>query len=181
MRVCSEVTNDIEVRISSDHVGCERLSRAGEDLNGSWTDTPVEFEAADTKVDCVGGSGDTVRVQGMAPGGLADGVLVRGVNVGYEGTLALKFQGAQLGESRQGRIAGPPALCQGTLDACAHRFNASASKVPDGGELGCYKDKGQASRRRSTLYASSIINTRGRGLAYLSSSRSRSRSVRSTT
>lgn len=79
-RIRGEVTDYVEVRFGRDHVGRERLPRASEDLNGGRTDSPVKFKGTYTKVDGVRGSGDTVRVQGMASGGLADDVLVRCIN-----------------------------------------------------------------------------------------------------
>jgi len=72
----------------------------------------------------------------MASGGLADDVLVRGINDRYERTLALKFQRTQLGQGCKSGIAGAATLSQGTLDACADRLDTSASEVPGNGELG---------------------------------------------
>jgi hypothetical protein len=135
-RIRSEVANDVEVGFSRDHVGCERLPRAGEDLHGRRADSPVQLEGTHTEVDCVRGSGNTVGVQGMASGGLADDVLVRGINEGDEGTLALEFERAELSECRECGIAGAATLSQGTFDACADRLDTSASKVSGEGELG---------------------------------------------
>ena len=71
----------------------------------------------------------------MASGGLADDVLVRGINKGDEGALALEFQRAELGECRECGIAGAATLGESTFDACADRLDTSASKVPGGGKL----------------------------------------------
>ena len=95
----------------------------------------MKLEGAHTKVDGVRGSGDTVGVQGMASGGLADDVLVRGVNEGDEGTLALELERAKLGQSSQCGIARAATLSQSTFDACADRLDTGAPKVPGKGEL----------------------------------------------
>lgn len=134
-RIRGEITDDVEVGFGSDHFGGERLPRAGEHLDGSRAYAPVEFEGTHTKVDSVGGSCDTVRVQGMASGGLADDVLVRGINEGDEGTLALEFERAELGQGGQGGIAGAATLSQSTFDACTDGFDTSAPKVPSKDEL----------------------------------------------
>jgi len=134
-RIRSEVTNYVEVRICSGHIGRERLPRAGEDLNSGRADSPVQFKGTYTQVNGVGGGGDTVRVQGMASRGLADDVLVCGINEGDEGTLALELERAKLGQGGQGGIAGAATLGQSMLDTCADRLDPSAPKVPGKGEL----------------------------------------------
>lgn len=129
-RIRGEVTDDVEVRISSDHVGCKGFPRAGEDLDGGRADSPMKLKGTYTKVDGVRRGGNMVRVEGMASGGLADDVLVRGIDERDEGTLALEFQRAQLGQGSQGGIAGAATLSQGTFDACANRLDTSAAEVP---------------------------------------------------
>lgn len=66
----------------------------------------------------------------MASGGLADDVLVGSVNEGDEGSLALEFQRAKLGQRGQCCIAGATTLSQSTFNTCADGLNTSASKVP---------------------------------------------------
>lgn len=59
-RVRGEVTDDVVIGISSNHIGGETLSRAGEYLDRGRADSPVELEGTHAEIDCVGGSGDMV-------------------------------------------------------------------------------------------------------------------------